>query len=122
MWLRAALEPEDSGVDARWRGESLPVQVPANRDVVPSSPVDRTKRRGPNRRVLRGELPLHDHVRSLQRQAWITKQASEDRSRAGKRQIGDDDEGLARPVVLDGVPLNNLDGIEMAEARTKPGR
>jgi len=48
--------------------------------------------------MLRSELPLHDHVRSLQRQAWITKQASEDRSRAGKRQVGNDDEGLARPL------------------------
>jgi len=59
--------------------------------------------------MLRGELPLNDHVRSLQGQAWITKQVSEDRSRAGKRQVGNDDEGFARPVVLDGVTLSDLD-------------
>jgi len=121
-WLHAALELEDRAVDARWRRERLPVQVPANRDVVPGSPVGGTKRRGPDGRVFRSELPLHDHVRFLQRQAGIAKQAGEDRSRAGKRQIGDHNERLARPVVLDGVGLNDLDCREVAESGTKPMR
>jgi hypothetical protein len=69
-----------------------------------------------------GEFPLHDHVRSLQWQAWIAKQASEDRSRPGKRQVGDDDERLARPVVLGGVGLNNLDVRQVAEAGSKLSR
>ncbi len=69
--------------------------------------------------MFRGELPLHDHVRFPQRQAWVTKQASENRPGTGKRQVGDDHEWLTRPGVLDSVALNNLDGLEVAEARTK---
>jgi hypothetical protein len=87
LWLRPTLEVEDSGVDARWRRERLPVEMPADRDLVPGPPIGRAKRRRPDSRVLRGELPLHDHVRSLQRQAWITKQPSEDRPRAGNGRL-----------------------------------
>jgi cysteine synthase B len=66
--------------------------------------------------VLRGELPLHDHVRAAQRDAWIAEQAGEDRAGACERQVRDDAELLARPRLPLGVAFHDDGAIREARA------
>jgi hypothetical protein len=113
----AALEAEDGAVDAGRRSERRAGEAPADREVVPGTPVGRAKRRGPDGRVLGGELPLHDQVRAPKRRAGIAEQVREDRSGAGERQVREHRERSRRPLAAGGVAPDDLDAPVLPEAR-----
>ena len=70
--------------------------------------------------MLDGELPLRDDVRALQGNAGVMKQASEDRSAPGEREVCNYGERFLWPPVLAGIALDDLHCFDMAVAGSQP--
>lgn len=105
----AACESEDGGIDVRCGSERASRKPRHDRHLEPRSPVRASQSRGPDRRVLLRELPLHDDIGPTEARLGLPQEAEQDLSRTGEREVGDDREPLVRPAPAAGVDFEDGD-------------